>query len=58
MSPTPTKTRVAALRQRRAELGLTRLEVYAHPEDHPPIKALAERLARKRLKNPKQKDPA
>ena len=33
--------RVAALRAARAELGLKRLEVYAHPEDWPEIQELA-----------------
>jgi hypothetical protein len=42
--------RQAALRQRRAALGLTRLEVFAHPDDHPPIKELAAKLRRKREK--------
>lgn len=40
--------RVAALRERRAALGQTRLELYAHPEDHAAIKAHAEKLAKKR----------
>lgn len=40
--------RIAALRQRRADLGLTRLELYAHPDDHEAIKELAEKLQRKR----------
>lgn len=40
--------RVAALRERRAALGLTRCEIYAHPEDHAAIKAHAEKLAKKR----------
>lgn len=42
--------RTQALRERRAELGLTRLEVYAHPDDHEQIKKLAARLRRKREK--------
>jgi predicted component of type VI protein secretion system len=49
----PAKTgaeRVAALRAARHALGLKRLELYAHPEDWPAIKALAERLQRKRTK--------
>ena len=44
--------RVAALRKRRAELGQTRLDVYAHPEDHPAIKAVVAKLNRKRAKPP------
>jgi hypothetical protein len=35
-------------KQRLALFGLTRLEVYAHPEDHAEIKALAAKLQRKR----------
>ncbi len=41
-----TATRVAALRERRAAEGLTRLELWARPEHHARIKAYAERLAR------------
>lgn len=40
--------RVAALRQRRAELGLVRVDLYAHPDDHPAIKAYAARKNRAR----------
>jgi hypothetical protein len=40
--------RVAEMRARRDALGLTRLELYAHPEDHAPLKALAAKLQRKR----------
>ena len=49
---TPT-ARVAELRARRQAAGLVRLELYAHPEDHPPIKELAEKLQRKREKESK-----
>ena len=42
--------RVATLRAARDALGLKRLELYAHPDDWPAIKALAEKLARKRAK--------
>jgi hypothetical protein len=45
-----TSERVAAMRAARDSLGLKRLELYAHPEDWPAIKALAERLQRKRAK--------
>lgn len=48
--PKTTAERVAALRVARDALGLKRLELYAHPEDWPAIKALAERLQRKRAK--------
>jgi hypothetical protein len=50
VAPQATAARVAALRKRRTASGLTRLEVYAHPDDHAPIKAHAARLARKRAK--------
>lgn len=42
--------RVAKLRADRDALGLKRLELYAHPEDWPVIKALAEKLQRRRAK--------
>jgi len=42
--------RVQALRQRREAIGLTRLEVYAHPDDHEGIKAHAALLQRRRLR--------
>ena len=50
MTAKTTAARVAALRERRAAKGLTRLELYAHPDDHAPIKAHAARLARKRAR--------
>ena len=40
--------RLQALRQRRESLGLARLELYAHPDDWPALKALAAKLQRKR----------
>jgi len=46
---TPTE-RVAAMRAIRDALGLRRRELYAHPDDWPAIKALAEKLQRKRAK--------
>ena len=45
-----TSERVAALRAARDALGLKRLELYAHPEDWTAIKALAEKLQRKRAR--------
>ena len=48
--PKTTSERVQAMRAARDALGLKRLELYAHPEDWPAIKALAERLQRKRAK--------
>lgn len=58
MSPAKTTSeRVAAMRAARDALGLKRLELYAHPDDWPAIKALAEKLQRKRTRhNRKQKD--
>ena len=40
--------RVAALRQRRAEQGLVRLELYVHPDDHAAVKAMAKALSDQR----------
>jgi hypothetical protein len=48
--PKPVNERVSALRERRRALGLTRLELYIHPDDHPPVKSLADKLRRKREK--------
>ena len=45
-----TSERVQAMRAARDALGLKRLELYAHPEDWPAIKALAEKLQRRRAK--------
>jgi hypothetical protein len=45
-----TSERVAKLRADRDALGLKRLELYAHPEDWPQIKALAEKLQRRRAR--------
>jgi hypothetical protein len=42
--------RVAALRLARDAMGLKRLELYAHPEDWPAIKSLAEKLQRRRAR--------
>lgn len=50
LAPKTTSERVAKLRADRDALGLKRLELYAHPEDWPAIKALAEKLQRKRAK--------
>ena len=44
--------RVRALRATRAAQGLKRREVYAHPDDWPAIRALADRLALKRTAEP------
>lgn len=45
-----TSERVAAMRAARDLLGLRRLDLYAHPDDWPAIKALAEKLQRRRAK--------
>lgn len=42
--------RVQALRKRRKALGLRRLELYAHPDDHAAIREKAKQLQAKRLK--------
>ena len=42
--------RVQTMRAARDALGLKRLEIYAHPEDWPAIKGLAEKLQRRRAK--------
>ena len=47
----PAKTsaeRVCALRAAREKQGMRRLELYAHPDDWPQIKALAANLQRRR----------
>ena len=51
MTAKTVSARVAELRARRQAAGLVRLELYAHPEDHQPIKALAEKLQKRRDKN-------
>ena len=43
------------MRAARDALGLKRLELYAHPDDWPAIKALAEKLQRRRARLAKQK---
>lgn len=51
MSPAKTTSeRVAKMRADRDALGLKRLELYAHPDDWAAIKALAEKLQRRRAK--------
>lgn len=45
-----TSERVAALRAARDALGLKRLELYAHNDDWPAIKALAEKLQKRRAR--------
>lgn len=48
MTSTTVAARVAALRQRRAELGLVRLELYVHPDDAPTLRQWARLLERSR----------
>lgn len=48
MAPKTVMERVAALRKRRKELGLTRLELYVHPEDHQQVKIVVAKLNRRR----------
>jgi hypothetical protein len=45
-SPKTTAARVAALRERRAAEGLTRLELWARPEHHDRIRRYAAKLAK------------
>lgn len=45
-----TSERVAAMRAARDALGLKRLDLYAHPDDWPAIKALAIKLQMRRAK--------
>lgn len=49
--------RVRALRQRRADLGLKRMDVYAHPDDQATIKELAAKLQNARQKRRKKIKP-
>ena len=50
MTAKTTIERVSAMRAARAALGLRRLELYAHQDDWPAIKALADRLAKRRAR--------
>lgn len=49
----PTQTRMERLRQRLEALGLKRRELWAHDLDWPAIKALADRLRKRREKESK-----
>lgn len=42
--------RVAALRTRRAEIGLLRLELYVHPDDREQVQKFVDKLNKKRAK--------
>lgn len=50
MTAKPVNQRVAELRARRVKLGLSRLELYVHPEDKERITAYAAKLQRRRIK--------
>lgn len=56
--PKAVSERVAALRERRAALGLVRLELYARPKHHDRVKRYAARLEAEREKSqqPARKD--
>lgn len=47
------RERVAEMRARRRAAGLAPLQLYAHPDDHASIRAYADRLQRKRVKEAK-----
>ena len=49
-----TGERVAAMRAARDAAGLKRLELYAHPDDWPAIKVLAEKLQARRQRRDKR----
>ena len=51
LAPKTGADRLAAMRAARDALGLKRLELYAHPDDWPQIKALAEKLQRRRARS-------
>lgn len=46
--PVPATKRMAALRERRRQAGMTPMEVWAHPDDHQAIRDEAARLAKAR----------
>ncbi len=54
MTAKPATERMAALRKRRQEEGLTRLELWVHPDDHDAVKEAAAKLQRKRDKAAKR----
>ncbi len=54
MTAKPATERMAALRKRRQVEGLTRLELWVHPDDHSAIKETAAKLQRKREKAAKR----
>lgn len=54
MTAKPATERMAALRKRRQEEGLTRLDLWVHPDDHDAVKEAAAKLQRKREKAAKR----
>jgi len=54
MTTNPSTARGRLLRERREEQGLRRLDIYAHPNDHPAIKALARKLTEERYGHQKK----
>ncbi len=54
MTTKPATNRMAALRQRRSDEGLKRMEIWAHPDDHAAIKSAAAKITAKRAKGCKQ----
>ena len=54
MTAKPATERMAALRKRRQVEGLTRMELWVHPDDHAAVKEAAEKLQRKRDKAAKR----
>ena len=54
MTAKPATERMAALRKRRQESGLARLELWLHPDDHEAVKDAASKLQRKRDKAAKR----
>jgi len=54
MTAKPATERMAALRKGRQVSGLTRLEIWAHQDDHEAVKEAAAKLQRKREKAAKR----
>jgi hypothetical protein len=48
------RDRQTAERRAQREAGRQELRIYAHPEDHPPIRAYAAKMAAKRAKEKKR----
>ena len=54
MTAKPAKERMAALRKRRQESGLVRLELWLHPDDHESVKNVVAELRQKRDEDAKR----